>query len=527
MATTDLGKVVIVHKGTYLDNTLYEILDVVEKDGSSYICILDTELNTLLTNRTYWLFLCKSTYQFWLDEGNTGSIADFLASLEGEGGGGGEIIDVSNLVTRIGTNRIIVVSTGTAAENATELQTAYDLAKTLTPYGTALSATNRVTIEVHPGNYSFGSNAFVVDTQFIDIVSATGNADVYIHSLEMDLGLMVAVGIKVTANDVFLKGITTKTFSFILGDDLSDLKLENCVGGTKSFNSPSGTFSGTATDCIAGSFSFGSSHGFSGTATNCVGGMVSFGGDSVITATAKLYNCRLTSGSFRSPEAGGLLINCINSSGATVNYGNANLSGTNTGDQSLASLLNDRGAYNASSNTFPSTGGSGTDGAILKGNTWNISVAGTLGSIPVLATYTIRALADTPGQTAGNWLIQRNDSISDIVTGLKTKVLSSTPVALTISDNAIAWDASQGQLYTLDLATDAILNNPTNIVVNAIYQIEVNQSTFGKVLTWGSYYKFPNNAVPVISLDANAIDIITIYVKSATQLLVTYVQNFS
>lgn len=85
-------------------------------------------------------------------------------------------------------------------------------------------------------------------------------------------------------------------------------------------------------------------------------------------------------------------------------------------------LWDDRGNYDASSNLFPATGGSGTAGAVLKGDIYTISVAGTLGGVPVAARQTVRALVDTPGQTAGNWAIglantDIDDSITNGVTG--------------------------------------------------------------------------------------------------------------
>lgn len=72
-------------------------------------------------------------------------------------------------------------------------------------------------------------------------------------------------------------------------------------------------------------------------------------------------------------------------------------------DGLVVGLFDDRGNYDASGNTFPTTGGSGTAGAVLKGDVWRISVAGTLGGNAVDVGDTIRALVDTPGQTAGNW----------------------------------------------------------------------------------------------------------------------------
>jgi hypothetical protein len=72
-------------------------------------------------------------------------------------------------------------------------------------------------------------------------------------------------------------------------------------------------------------------------------------------------------------------------------------------DGLVVGLFDDRGNYDASGNAFPTSGGSGTAGAILKGDVWRISVAGTLGGNAVDVGDTIRALVDTPGQTAGNW----------------------------------------------------------------------------------------------------------------------------
>ena len=78
-------------------------------------------------------------------------------------------------------------------------------------------------------------------------------------------------------------------------------------------------------------------------------------------------------------------------------------------DSIVTGLWDDRGNYNASGNTFPASGGSGTSGVILKGDIWTISVAGTLGGTAVNIGDTVRALTNTPGQTAGNWAIAENN----------------------------------------------------------------------------------------------------------------------
>jgi hypothetical protein len=72
-------------------------------------------------------------------------------------------------------------------------------------------------------------------------------------------------------------------------------------------------------------------------------------------------------------------------------------------DSLVVGLIDDRGNYDASTNTFPTTGGSGTSGAVLKGDLWYISAPGTLGGQDVGIGDSFRALTDAPGQTATNW----------------------------------------------------------------------------------------------------------------------------
>lgn len=75
-------------------------------------------------------------------------------------------------------------------------------------------------------------------------------------------------------------------------------------------------------------------------------------------------------------------------------------------DSLVMGLVDDRGSFDASINTFPTAGGSGTAGAILKGDLWTISVVAASGPlVGYQVGCLIRALADTPGQTAGNWSV--------------------------------------------------------------------------------------------------------------------------
>lgn len=75
-------------------------------------------------------------------------------------------------------------------------------------------------------------------------------------------------------------------------------------------------------------------------------------------------------------------------------------------DSLVIGLVDDRGSFNASVNTFPTTGGSGGAGSIRKGDLWTISMVATSGPLSGYpAGCLIRALTDSPGQTVGNWSI--------------------------------------------------------------------------------------------------------------------------
>jgi hypothetical protein len=78
-------------------------------------------------------------------------------------------------------------------------------------------------------------------------------------------------------------------------------------------------------------------------------------------------------------------------------------------DSLVVGLLDDRGNYDASGNTFPASGGSGASGAIKKGDLWTVSVGGTLATRVVTAGDVLRALVDAPGQTSANWAITENN----------------------------------------------------------------------------------------------------------------------
>ncbi len=72
-------------------------------------------------------------------------------------------------------------------------------------------------------------------------------------------------------------------------------------------------------------------------------------------------------------------------------------------DNAVVGLLNDRGSYDPISGQYPTTGGSGVGGAVRKGDIWYISATGTINGISVTAGSSVRAIANSPGQSDANW----------------------------------------------------------------------------------------------------------------------------
>lgn len=79
-------------------------------------------------------------------------------------------------------------------------------------------------------------------------------------------------------------------------------------------------------------------------------------------------------------------------------------------DSVVVGLWDDRGNYDASVNAYPSAGGSGPSGEVRKGDTWTISVAGTLPTGQVVEIGdVVRALVDDATNTQADWAIQQNN----------------------------------------------------------------------------------------------------------------------
>ena len=122
-------------------------------------------------------------------------------------------------------------------------------------------------------------------------------------------------------------------------------------------------------------------------------------------------------------------------------------------DGLVVGLLDYRGGYDASGNTYPTTGGSGTAGAILKGDMWVISVGGTLSGVAIQVGDSIIANADTPAQIVGNWNTV-NSNISYVPEDSANKVTS-------ITGSSTNTQYPSAKLLYDQLALKAPIANPT------------------------------------------------------------------
>lgn len=101
-----------------------------------------------------------------------------------------------------------------------------------------------------------------------------------------------------------------------------------------------------------------------------------------------------------------------------------------------------------------------------------------------------------------------------------------SPVALT-SGATITPDFNAGANFTLTLAHNATLANPTNLQAGDSGAIEITQDGTGsRTLAYGSQWKFPGGA-PVLSTAAGAVDLLTYWAPTTGRILATLTKAYS
>jgi hypothetical protein len=201
-----------------------------------------------------------------------------------------------------GSSYIYVTGNGASSTvNGEELLAAYNLAKTMTPFESGLNYQNRIAIVVAPGRYNvnFAPNGrWDIDTDYVDIISLTGERDVFIEE-----------EINITANDVLIRGLYS-TYDIYVDNSLSSLRMENCLAYNLARGNATGdndvNISGTFIDCEATNAGFAADIGgmASGTFINCKSYFGGFGGAELGVASGVFTNCVGDIGSFGGYQAG-------------------------------------------------------------------------------------------------------------------------------------------------------------------------------------------------------------------------------
>jgi hypothetical protein len=145
--------------------------------------------------------------------------------------------------------------------------------------------------------------------------------------------------------------------------------------------------------------------------------------------------------------------------------------------QQVVGLFDDRGIYNPSiTSAFPTSGGSGSSGSILKGDLWTVSglglnVSQSIGTHLVTDGDVIRALTDNPAQTDSNWAVSENNlgytpvvANTAIVGSTKTKITYDSKGLVTNGVDATTADIvdSLDKRYVTDSQL-TVISNTANI----------------------------------------------------------------
>jgi hypothetical protein len=183
-----------------------------------------------------------------------------------------ESINALNSNPLSGSNYIFLEANGTPTQNGLSLSASYELAKTVPP-----SPTNKFSILAGPGQY-FLDQDFLLDTEYLDVISLTGEKDAYITG---------SGTIFVNANNITVRGIDVDTKNFTIINSFPNTIIKNCKGGDESFGGspipvtgsqfPGYTIASKFIDCEGGDRSFAGFGSAYGTFINCIGGNNSFG----------------------------------------------------------------------------------------------------------------------------------------------------------------------------------------------------------------------------------------------------------
>jgi hypothetical protein len=118
-----------------------------------------------------------------------------------------------------------------------------------------------------------------------------------------------------------------------------------------------------------------------------------------------------------------------------------------------------------------------------------------------------------------------NDSLVMHLAGAETATGAKRGAVVPLTDGAnIAIDLALGNNFSVTLAGNRTLDNPTNVVVGQSGVIKITQDATGsRTLAYGSNWDFAGGTVPTLTTTANAVDILAYYVDSSTNITTRFI----
>jgi hypothetical protein len=118
-----------------------------------------------------------------------------------------------------------------------------------------------------------------------------------------------------------------------------------------------------------------------------------------------------------------------------------------------------------------------------------------------------------------------NDSLVMHLAGAETATGAKRGAVVSLTDGAnIATDLALGNNFSVTLAGNRTLDNPTNLVAGQSGVIKITQDGTGsRTLAYGSYWDFAGGTAPTLTTTANAVDILAYYVDSSTNITTRFI----
>ena len=99
-------------------------------------------------------------------------------------------------------------------------------------------------------------------------------------------------------------------------------------------------------------------------------------------------------------------------------------------------------------------------------------------------------------------------------------------VTVLTSGSTVNTNLADSNNFSLTLATNATLANPTNIVAGQSGVITITQDATGsRTLAYGSNWKFANATAPTLTTTADAVDVLVYYVESSSRITASLINN--